>query len=170
MTTAEPRSRGADEPLLRIRPATRADADVVVAMVHELCACEGESGSAFTREVFERDGCGPGAAFALLLAERGRAVVGYVQCLPAYDSGFAQRGVFVSDLYVRPAERRRGVGRALLAAAARAVQTDGGGYLWLTSRTGNRGARAFYRTLATAEETVVAFAIAGSDLDYLSDG
>lgn len=166
MTTATPPL----DPPLRVRPASRADAAAVVAMVHELCAHEGDPTGNFTRETFEREGCGEGAAFALLLAERGGEALGYIQLQPAYDNGFALRGFYVSDLYVRPAARRQGIGRALLAATAQIARANGIGYLWLTAQTRNTGAHAFYRTLATVEETVVAFAIAGPDLDRLAAG
>lgn len=160
----------AGETSVRIRPAEAADADAVIALVRELNQHEGNPIEAFTREVFLTDGCGEHAAFAFLLAEEGGDAVGYAVCVPAYDSGFALRGVYVADLFVRPPARRRGIGRALLAAVARGTRATGGGYLWLTARTDNTAAHAFYRTLATVEQTVVAFGIAGPDLDHLAAG
>jgi GNAT superfamily N-acetyltransferase len=106
--------------------------------------------------------------FAPLLAERDGAALGYVFCQAAYDSGFALRGLYVADLFVRLQARRQGVGRALLGAAARLAKVSGGGYLWLTTLPWNTSAHAFYRSLATIEESVIAFAIAGPDLDRLA--
>ena len=55
----------------------------------------------------------------MLLAERGGVVVGLMRCVesPASPLLFPERFCYVSSVYVRPAERRRGILRALLSAA-----------------------------------------------------
>ncbi len=153
---------------VRVRPATAADADTIVALVHELNSHQGDPTGRFDRGAFVAHGCGEDAMFAPLLAEHDGTALGYVFCQPAYDSGFALRGLYVADLFVRPSARRQGVGRALLAAAARLARVSGGGYLWLTTLPWNTDAQAFYRGLATVEQPVIAFAIAGPDLDRLA--
>jgi GNAT superfamily N-acetyltransferase len=57
----------------------------------------------------------------MLLAERGRRIVGILRCVDAPGSPLLQpeRYCYVSSVYVVPSERRRGVLRALLAAADR---------------------------------------------------
>ena len=57
----------------------------------------------------------------MFLAERGARVVGILRCVetPGSPLMFPERYCYVSSVYVRPAERRRGVLRALLAAAER---------------------------------------------------
>lgn len=55
----------------------------------------------------------------MLLAERDGVVVGLMRCVesPASPLLFPERFCYVSSVYVRPAERRRGILRALLATA-----------------------------------------------------
>lgn len=57
----------------------------------------------------------------MLLAVRGRRIVGIFRCVDAPGSPLLEpeRYCYVSSVYVRPSERRRGVLRALLAAAER---------------------------------------------------
>jgi len=57
----------------------------------------------------------------MFLAERGAHVVGILRCVETNGSPlmFPERYCYVSSVYVIPAERRRGVLRALLAAAER---------------------------------------------------
>jgi len=55
----------------------------------------------------------------MFVAERGTRIVGVMRCVESTASPllFPERYCYVSSVYVRPAERRRGVLRALLAAA-----------------------------------------------------
>ena len=55
----------------------------------------------------------------MLLAERGGVIVGLMRCVESPSSPllFPDRFCYVSSVYVRPAERRQGILRALLAAA-----------------------------------------------------
>ena len=58
-------------------------------------------------------------AEAMFIAEHNRAVIGVLRCVESGGSPLLlpDRYCYVSSVYVRPAERRRGVLRALLAAA-----------------------------------------------------
>lgn len=58
---------------------------------------------------------------------------------------------YLSDLYVRPEFRRKGIGRALVAEAAAGL---GRKYLVLTTETRNGPARAYYKGLGFEEESV----------------
>ncbi|KAG6510014.1 probable acetyltransferase NATA1-like [Zingiber officinale] len=49
----------------------------------------------------------------------GAVVVGFVLCFPNYSSFLAKPGLYVEDIFVRAAWRRRGLGRMMLAAVAR---------------------------------------------------
>ena len=68
---------------------------------------------------------------------------------------------YLSDLYVTPAWRRRGIAVALIRTIARAVKASGGRFLaWSTERE-NTGARALYDRIAEPGENLV---------PYISDG
>jgi GNAT superfamily N-acetyltransferase len=55
----------------------------------------------------------------MLLAERGGVIVGLMRCVESPSSPllFPDRFCYISSVYVRPAQRRQGILRALLAAA-----------------------------------------------------
>ena len=55
-----------------------------------------------------------------LIAELDGEPAGYALYFPTFSTFLAIQGVWLEDLFVRPAYRKRGVGRALLAAVAAA--------------------------------------------------
>jgi GNAT superfamily N-acetyltransferase len=99
------------------------------------------------------------ARFRVLLAEDAGRTLGYALFYPSYDSEHAARGLYLQDLFVVPEARRRGVGRALMAAVARACQADGGCYLFWNALESNRAARTFYRRIGGREEPVVTLSL-----------
>ena len=69
-------------------------------------------------------------------------LLGYALFYPSYDTDHGAKGAYLQDLYVLPEARGRGIGRALMAAVARACQADGGCYLfWNALRAQPRRAR-----------------------------
>lgn len=101
-----------------------------------------------TEERFLADGFGDARRFSAVVADGGEALAGYTVFMPAYDYDRGARGHFVHDLFVRPAWRRQGVARALMAEVARLTRDDGGDFIWWVSFRLNREARGFYRGLA----------------------
>jgi ribosomal protein S18 acetylase RimI-like enzyme len=85
---------------------------------------------------------------ALVAEEEGRAV-GYE--LARLDR---PRIGYVSDLYVRPEARRRGIAKELLARAADELRGRGAEYVTLNVNLDNDGARTVYRRLGFREESV----------------
>ena len=83
--------------------------------------------------LYHRWAMGPGGE-SYFLAERGGRVLGYA----------ALRGRELTAAFVRPAAQARGVGRALVAAAARAARRDGQRELSVLSA---RDAAGFYASL-----------------------
>ena len=94
-----------------------------------------------------------------VLAEHGRELAGYAFFLPAYETGYAARGLYLCDLYVMPERRRRGIGRALVAAVALRARQEGRGFLWWASRAWNDEAKRFYAALGAKTEPVNAHAL-----------
>lgn len=147
-------------PRLTIAPAGPPDAAELAQLMRGLNAHEGDPLEHATEAAMLRDVCAEGRAVDGLIARLGGAAVGMVLFHPAYEAPRAERGAFVTDLYVAPEARRRGVGRALLAAAARATAARGGRFLWLTALARNPGAQAFYRAVCDEEDRdLVAFAL-----------
>ena len=79
-----------------------------------------------------------------MIAERDRRFLGFAQLYPSFSSTSMKRLWILNDLFVAPAHRRGGVGRALLAAAedfARATVAKG---LVLATQKTNPTAKALY--------------------------
>jgi GNAT superfamily N-acetyltransferase len=142
-----------------IRAATPDDAAAIVALVRALSVEEGNPPGALTEAEFRSLGFGARPRFRTLLAEAGGQVRGYALFYPSYDTDFGAKGFYLQDLYVVPEARRGGIGRALMAAVARACEADGGCYLFWNALERNRAGRAFYRRIGAREEPVVTLSL-----------
>lgn len=157
-------------PDLRVRRAERGDAEALSALGHALNVQQGDPAAQFTVEAVRRDGFGEAPRFEAWMAELDDRAVGYALVVPAaYETGHAKAGVYVQDVFVAPEARRLGVGRALMAAVAADARGRGLEFVWWASRTWNTESHAFFRTLATVEEPVIAFAVFGDQFDKLAD-
>jgi ribosomal protein S18 acetylase RimI-like enzyme len=128
-----------------IRPATKADHD----LLHELWEeFEAELGhEPYQRETWQeawddlsvtvREGV------ALIAEEDGRAL-GFVFCVLG-DTG--RQTAHVTDIYVRPEARGRGIGRALLSELVEPARAAGLGHVSLEVLVHNTGARRLYERL-----------------------
>jgi GNAT superfamily N-acetyltransferase len=153
-----------------VRRAGPDDAEALAALGRALNAQQGDPTAYFTAEAVQRDGFGAEPRFEAWIAELDGRAVGYALVVPAaYETGYAKAGVYVQDLFVAPEARRRGVGRALMAAVAAETRRRGLEFMWWASRVWNTEAHAFFRTIATAEEPVVAFAVFGEAFAKLAD-
>jgi GNAT superfamily N-acetyltransferase len=83
-------------------------------------------------------------AAAAVIAERAGEPVGYALFFATFSSFRASRGVWLEDLFVLPAHRGAGVGRALLAAVAARVPGARGRLEWCALNW-NELALGFYR-------------------------
>lgn len=131
-----------------IRSAQPRDVPVLLEMFAELAAYEHLSHllRADQRRLHTALFADPPAAHALL-AERGDEAAGYAVYFTTFSSFLAAPGIWLEDLYVRPPQRRHGVGRALLAAiAARTRELDGERLEW-AALDWNELALGFYRGL-----------------------
>jgi ribosomal protein S18 acetylase RimI-like enzyme len=82
------------------------------------------------------------------------AGLGFVQLYPSFSSVAARRLWILNDLFVAPAARRRGVGRALLDAARDHGVATGAKRLVLSTAASNREARALYESYGYKQEDV----------------
>ena len=105
--------------MLSIRPATVEDAALLTAMIRELAEFEHlESEMSTAAEDIERDGFGPRPKFRAVIAQWDSHPVGYAIFFEFYSSFQGRAGIFLDDLFVRPAFRKHGIGTALLAHVA----------------------------------------------------
>ncbi|MBP0463787.1 GNAT family N-acetyltransferase [Roseomonas sp. PWR1] len=148
---------------MRIRDAGTRDAEALLALMRELNQDQGDPTELLTEAHVARDVIADQGTIAVVAEGDDGSLIGYVTAHATYESGHAERGLYVADLYVAPAHRRRGVARALLAAAARRGHAIGARHLWLTAKQGNAVAHAFYRRLGSKGEAVMAFAVVQQD-------
>lgn len=100
----------------------------------------------FLRERLDREDS------AILLATHGGAALGFTQLYPLLSSVRTGRLWLLNDLYVQAPGRRKGIGLALLDAAAGFARDDGAIGLMLETGVDNAPARALYRAAGWQEE------------------
>jgi len=104
-----------------------------------------------------------------LIAELGSEAVGYALFFPTFSSFLAKEGVWLEDLFVRPANRGAGVGKALLAAVAARVCERGGARLEWAALDWNELALGFYRRIgAQTMEEWITHRLVGEELTRLA--
>ena len=134
-----------------IRVATPQDAESIASLGREFVAYLQDLGdrspNSLTAEEYRRDGFGENPAFAGLIAELEGQIVGYLLYCPAYDLDLGGRILYIIDLFVREAARRRGVARALMTRAADICREVGGQALLWSMYVPNKMAAAFYEKL-----------------------
>jgi GNAT superfamily N-acetyltransferase len=118
-----------------IRATTGEDAQAIGRLAQEfqgyLRGLGDQTPFAFTAETYLRDGFGSNPAFAGLVAALDGEVIGYLLYHFGYDTDRAMRLMYVIDLYVCEAQRRRGVGEALIRAAVEICrETEGREMIW----------------------------------------
>jgi GNAT superfamily N-acetyltransferase len=98
-----------------IRTATAADAAQILAFIRALAAYEREP-DAVTATVADllRDGFGPNPFYFCLIAESDGQPAGFALYFFNYSTWKGRPGLYLEDIFVEPAFRGRGIGRALL--------------------------------------------------------
>ena len=110
-----------------IRPARREDAPAIMEMIHELAAFEKEPQAVRSSvEDLAEAGWGDTPRFEAIIAEdTERNPLGFALYYRTFSTWEGRHGIFVEDLYVKPATRGSGIGKALLADVARTTLAEG---------------------------------------------
>jgi GNAT superfamily N-acetyltransferase len=156
--------------MLRIRPATVHDVALIRTLICELAEYEHELELVtISEEDLARDGFGKDPRFRALIAEWDGQPAGYALVF-GYYSTWVGRGLFLEDLFVRESFRKRGIGKALLAAVARiAVEEHCYGIHWEVLDW-NKSAIDLYQHLgATFRDQWRPVLLAGEPLRKLAD-
>lgn len=138
--------------MIRIRRAEPNDLPTVLELIHALAEYEREPDAvkatlpALERHLFG-NGFGRGPTCECLMGELDGRVEGFAVFCTNFSTWLAKPGIWLEDLFVRPAARGRGLGKALLIELARlAVERDCGRVEW-SVLDWNAPSIAFYRSL-----------------------
>jgi GNAT superfamily N-acetyltransferase len=117
---------------LAIRPAAAADADLIVDFIRQLAVYEKlEHEAKATAADIARDLFGPDPKVFCEIAEWQGEPVGFALWFYTYSTFQGRHGIWLEDLYVDPAMRGKGVGKALLVQLARRCVEEGlGRFEW----------------------------------------
>ncbi len=140
-----------DTPILTIRPATVEDVALVAWLIRELAEYERLADAAVATEADLREQLfGERPAAEVLVAEADGEPAGFALFFHTFSTFLGKRGLYLEDLFVRPAFRGLGLGRHLMAALARiAVQRGCGRFEW-SVLDWNEPAIGFYRALGAS--------------------
>jgi GNAT superfamily N-acetyltransferase len=158
---------------LAIVPATRGDIPLIRQFILELA--EYEKALPGEAPVTETDLAetlfGERPAAEVIIATVGGQPVGFALFFHNYSTWLGKRGIYLEDLFVRPAARKLGVGFALLRELARiAVERDCGRMDW-SVLTWNQLAIDFYNRIgAKQQDQWTTFRLAGAALQRLASG
>ena len=131
-----------------IRAATPDDVPAIAALIRALAEYERLSHEVALDEARLRDHLfGPHRYADALVAGDGGAIAGFALFFHTYSTFLARPGIWLEDLFVLPEHRRRGHGRALLAAVARIAVERGCARIEWSVLDWNEPAIAFYRAL-----------------------
>ena len=131
-----------------LRPARPGDVPLVLALIRELADYERLSDAVVADETLLADALfGDAPAAEVVIAEVDGAPAGFALFFQTFSTFLGRRGLYLEDLFVRPAYRGRGLGRRLMAhLAALAVARGCGRFEW-TVLDWNAPAIGFYRAL-----------------------
>jgi len=138
-------------PLVSIRTATVDDVPLIRQLIAELAEYERLADAAVaTDEGLREQLFGEHPAAEVLVAEVNGEPAGFALFFHNFSTFLGKRGLYLEDLFVRPAFRGIGLGRHLMASLAKiAVQRDCGRFEW-SVLDWNAPAIGFYRSLGAS--------------------
>ena len=153
-----------------IRPATPDDVPLILELIRELAVYERLAHQVVADEQQLLDtlfGARPSAE--VVVSMHGDEPAGFALFFHNYSTFLGRPGIYLEDVYVRPAHRGRGHGRALLEHVARKAVEGGCGRLEWAVLDWNAPAIGFYESLgATAMSDWTVYRLAGEALQKLA--
>ncbi|HUR54921.1 MAG TPA: GNAT family N-acetyltransferase [Gemmataceae bacterium] len=132
-----------------IRPATPADVPTIAQLIRDLAEYEKLANEVVLDEAkLSADLFGPRPYAEVLLAEDSGDVVGFALFFHNYSTFLGRPGIYLEDLFVKPAARGKGLGKGLLAALAKLAVERGCGRVEWSVLDWNEPSIAFYKSLA----------------------
>ena len=149
-----------------IRPAVDSDTAILLHLIRDLAEYEQLLAAVVATEADLRAALfGPRPCAEAVLAECDGQPAGFALFFTSFSTFVGRPGIYLEDLFVRPAFRRRGIGRALFQHVARVAVERNCGRLEWSVLDWNEPAIQFYRSLgATAMSEWTVFRLAGAEL------
>jgi GNAT superfamily N-acetyltransferase len=139
---------------IHIRPATPADAALILYFIRELAIYERAEDEVVTDETGIRDSIfGPQSTVSALICLLDGKPVGFAVYFFNYSTWLGRRGLFLEDLYVSPEFRGLGAGKALLHHLAREAVAKGCGRFEWNVLDWNTPAIEFYESLGARPQS-----------------
>ncbi len=156
--------------MLSIRRAERRDVPVILALIRALAEYERAPGEVTATEAdLVRDGFSGTPRFFVEIAEWNGEPVGFAFWFFNYSTWQGRPGLYLEDLFVKPAMRGRGIGKALLVHLARLAVAQGCGRFQWQVLDWNEPAIEFYRSLgAKPLDEWITMRMSGPDIDVLA--
>lgn len=165
------RMKRTDAGNLRITPATKSDIPLIRTLILELAEYErAEPGEAPVTEAdLVTTLFGDRPAAEVLIAYLGDDPAGFAVFFHNYSTWLGKRGLFLEDLFVRPAARKHGVGYALFRELARiAIDRDCGRIDWSVLKWNDLAIAFYHRIGAKPKDEWATFRLTGRSLKDLA--
>jgi len=131
-----------------IRPATAADVPIILELIRALATYERAPNEVTaTEDGLNKVLFGEKPAAEVLLAFKNETAVGFAVFFHNFSTWLGRPGLYLEDLFVRPEDRGKGYGRALLIHLAKIARNRGCGRMEWAVLDWNEPAIQFYRKL-----------------------
>ncbi|WPE22401.1 GNAT family N-acetyltransferase [Shinella zoogloeoides] len=157
----------------RIRPATAADAAIILRFIRELADYENALDEvAATEETVATSLFGEGSvSFAAICETEAGEPAGSAVWFKTYSTWQAKNGLYLEDLYVTPTHRGAGVGKMLLRHLARvAVAEDCARFEWSVLDWNEPAIRVYETVGAEPKKEWVRYRLTGDRLKRFAEG
>ena len=135
-------------PAAAIREARLDDVPQILALIRELAQYEQLANEVVaTEDLLEQTLFGERRTTEVILADSRGEIVGFALFFHSYSTFLGRPGIYLEDLFVKPAHRSKGIGKALLAHIARLALERKCGRLEWSVLDWNEPAIRFYRSL-----------------------
>jgi len=152
---------------ITIRPSTRADLPLILQLIRELAEYERDPGAVVATEaLLERHLFGESPVASCVIGELDGQPQGFALYFFNFSTWLGRPGLYLEDLFVRPAVRGRGLGKALLLRLATIARERGCGRMEWAVLDWNKPAIEFYESMGArplSEWTI--YRLTGETLD-----
>jgi len=156
---------------VQIHPATEADVPLILQLIRALAEYERLGHEVAATEPMIRESFfGPAPHARAVIARIADQPVGFAIWFSTYSTFLSRPGIYLEDLFVLPAWRGKGIGRALLRHLARIAVEQGCGRIEWSVLDWNETTIGFYRSIgARPMDEWTVYRLTGDAIDRLAN-